>query len=309
VELRPGYTKAYQNLAKLYFRWVGEGRLLEGVRHLAAAGGGRTPEVLHRFVLALVEFTRRDAYEDFYGRGHRLKNLLAILESRISRLQRRMAGGEGTPAEHTAEVSSLGRGVAEATGELRAYLDVIRPTAAAPQPVDLNATVLAVAARLREGLAPGGRLNVDLAADVPRVSGAPGALDEAVMNLARNAVEAVGAHGTVALTTCFDPARVEALVAVEDSGPGILPDIRRELFRPGFTTKPGGSGLGLVLVQRAVQDSGGTVAVDRADLGGARFLVRIPAVEGAGGVAGRGLSERPVSLRDTNSLFADELTR
>jgi signal transduction histidine kinase len=66
-------------------------------------------------------------------------------------------------------------------------------------------------------------------------------------------------------------------VRVSDEGPGIPAEIRDRLFDPFFTTKPGGNGLGLAVVHRAIEAHGGLVFFDSAGrLGGTRFTVIIP---------------------------------
>lgn len=74
----------------------------------------------------------------------------------------------------------------------------------------------------------------------------------------------------------------ELLLRVADNGPGVAAEAAEEIFRRGWSTKPGtatparGRGLGLALVQQAVRRNGGTVTLDRAAEGGARFTVRLP---------------------------------
>jgi signal transduction histidine kinase len=67
---------------------------------------------------------------------------------------------------------------------------------------------------------------------------------------------------------------------VEDTGPGIPRDIRERIFEPFFTTKPSGSGLGLSIVNAIVTQHAGSIAVDEAPGGGARFVVTLPAMRG-----------------------------
>ncbi|MGW8397839.1 sensor histidine kinase [Streptomyces lydicus] len=105
-------------------------------------------------------------------------------------------------------------------------------------------------------------------------------------NLLDNAIEAA-APGPEHLPP--EPARVrvtaraaggELLLRVADNGPGVAADAAEEIFRRGWTTKQSttghGHGLGLALVQQAVRRNGGTVALDPAPEGGARFTVRLP---------------------------------
>ena len=68
----------------------------------------------------------------------------------------------------------------------------------------------------------------------------------------------------------------EVRIAVTDSGPGVDPESSRRIFDPFYTTKEGGSGLGLALVHRAVEAHGGAVLVERGRSGGARFVILLP---------------------------------
>ena len=65
-------------------------------------------------------------------------------------------------------------------------------------------------------------------------------------------------------------------ILVDDSGPGVPPEIRERIFEPFFTTKAEGSGLGLPIVHAIVTQHGGTIGVEEAPEGGARFALRIP---------------------------------
>jgi signal transduction histidine kinase len=67
-----------------------------------------------------------------------------------------------------------------------------------------------------------------------------------------------------------------ATIAVDDSGPGIAPDIRDQLFEALATTKRDGLGLGLSMSRSIVQAHGGTIHVETSPLGGARFIVTLP---------------------------------
>jgi two-component system NtrC family sensor kinase len=110
-----------------------------------------------------------------------------------------------------------------------------------------------------------------------------GELRQAVVNLALNAMEAMGEGGTLVIETrtCDGGRAVE--IAVEDSGPGIAPENLRKIFDPFFTTKEKGTGLGLSVVYGIVQRHGGRIEVESQPGHGARFVIRLPALETAGG--------------------------
>jgi signal transduction histidine kinase len=96
------------------------------------------------------------------------------------------------------------------------------------------------------------------------------------MNLGLNALAAVREGGwiRVACRAGDDPESVEILV--DDSGQGVPPEIRERIFEPFFTTKAEGSGLGLPIVHAIVTQHGGTITVEDAPEGGARFALRVP---------------------------------
>jgi len=108
----------------------------------------------------------------------------------------------------------------------------------------------------------------------------PDLIRQVLWNLLRNAAQATTASGavgrTVGVSTRADGDGA-ALLAVQDTGPGIPPDDRARLFLPFFTTKRHGTGLGLATVHRIVDAHGGSVSVESEPGEGARFTVRLPA--------------------------------
>lgn len=81
----------------------------------------------------------------------------------------------------------------------------------------------------------------------------------------------------VQLATVYDPDKMLVTILIDDNGPGIPKNRRSTLFRPFYSEKKGrGTGLGLSVVHKVVQEHGGTVAVENSPLGGARFVVTLP---------------------------------
>ena len=122
------------------------------------------------------------------------------------------------------------------------------------------------------------------AENVPRISGDPLLLQQALLNILINAEHAIAATG--------QPGRIEATVApgnggkvvrltIDDSGPGIPIEILPKIFDPFFTTKDvgQGTGLGLAITYGIVQEHGGTVHAANLPSGGARFMIELPAHE------------------------------
>jgi len=106
-------------------------------------------------------------------------------------------------------------------------------------------------------------------------------LRQAFSNLLRNAVEAcqgAGVTPNIHVEGALDAAQGVARVTVLDNGPGIPPDAREKIFRPFFTTKKTGTGLGLALVQKIVVTHNGRVLATTSPAGGASFQVTLPLV-------------------------------
>jgi signal transduction histidine kinase len=100
-------------------------------------------------------------------------------------------------------------------------------------------------------------------------------LKQAVLNLVLNALQATGPRGRVVIRTWADPRGFA--VAVGDDGEGMAPEIRDKAFKPFFTTREGGTGLGLPLVRRIVEQHGGTVEVTSAPGEGTTVTLLLPA--------------------------------
>ncbi|HEX6203293.1 MAG TPA: ATP-binding protein [Thermoanaerobaculia bacterium] len=99
-------------------------------------------------------------------------------------------------------------------------------------------------------------------------------LEQALVNVVRNALEAIGEDGRLDLTLAADgPATV---VVVADSGPGIAPEVRDRLFVPFSSTKPNGRGLGLTLIREVLDSHGAEYSLDDRPEGGAAFRIALP---------------------------------
>lgn len=114
-------------------------------------------------------------------------------------------------------------------------------------------------------------------AELPLVSADPNKLKQVVINLLMNAAQAMDGKGTITVRTTAGNGTVE--LAVVDTGPGIPPEIREQVFDPFFSTKPDGegTGLGLYLCHTIVREHGGAILVEDAPGGGALVRVRLPA--------------------------------
>ncbi len=99
-------------------------------------------------------------------------------------------------------------------------------------------------------------------------------LSGALLNLLINAGQAMDGMGCIEVRARVRGRRYE--IAVHDHGPGMSDDVRREVFRPFFTTKSRGTGLGLPRVKQVVEGHGGSIEVDCPAGGGTRIVVKLP---------------------------------
>ena len=108
------------------------------------------------------------------------------------------------------------------------------------------------------------------------------------MHLLTNAEDAVHGRQRQEIEVTVEPSGDSLRVIVDDSGPGVPPDLRGKVFDPFYTTKPPdkASGLGLAMCQRIVSELGGRIWVEDSPLGGARFVVELPAEAGRNAVPG-----------------------
>ncbi len=121
------------------------------------------------------------------------------------------------------------------------------------------------------------RIESELADDIPQITGNANQLQQVLMNLMINAQHAIGDDGgTITLATFVRDESVT--ITVSDTGPGIPAEITAKIFEPFFTTKPAGqgTGLGLSVTYGIIKDHGGEITVERADTGGAKFVIVLP---------------------------------
>ena len=143
---------------------------------------------------------------------------------------------------------------------------------------DLNASVYEAIALGLVGVDEGNvEVIVKLARDLPPVFFDKIQIQQVMINLMRNAVEAMQGSARRQLTvTSFLPVPEMAEVVVADTGPGVNEEIRRNLFRPFTTTKEKGLGMGLAICRGIVESHGGRLWTEPNPGGGAQFRFRVP---------------------------------
>lgn len=122
--------------------------------------------------------------------------------------------------------------------------------------------------------ATGVKVESHLDASLPPINGDEGQLWQAVLNLVRNAIEAMPDGGTLTVRTAR--ARSGIALTIADTGKGMAVEDREQIFKPFFSTKPSGTGLGLPLVQQVVAEHGGTIRCESTPDQGTTFIIELP---------------------------------
>ncbi|TCP55610.1 signal transduction histidine kinase [Tumebacillus sp. BK434] len=156
------------------------------------------------------------------------------------------------------------------------YLNVSRISGGMLEEVELGELLQNTCALLQsEANLRGIALTLDLPADSLRLTLEPGGLKQVLINLARNAMEAIGeSSGTV--TLALEDRGNTVCLKVKDTGPGIHARDLPRIFNPFYTTKATGTGLGLAISKRIIEEQGGSLAVQTEEGKGTTFFLHLP---------------------------------
>jgi len=210
------------------------------------------------------------------GLAHEIRNTLNAMHSQIGLLRKQLAAGAGPACQRTGQ---LERAVAELEQLVNDFLTFARPAKDRLEDVDLGCLIRGVldfaALDLEQGRV---KVVTELAPALPPVYADAGKLRRALLNLIINARQAMPDGGT--LTVRAEPSgRGEVGIEVRDTGCGIPEEDRPRIFQTFFSTKPEGTGLGLAVVKRTVEDCGGRVAFDSEVGRGTSFRLLLPTAE------------------------------
>ena len=148
--------------------------------------------------------------------------------------------------------------------------------------MDANKIVRDVLDLVREQVEEAGvALSMELDEAAPMIPIDYDGLHQAVLNLVSNAIDAVSVgSGEIHVTTSYDAAERRVKILVADNGPGVTPDLRDKIFEPFHSTKGrGGTGLGLAVARKNINELGGTIELLDQPAGGCHFLIKIPTAD------------------------------
>lgn len=234
--------------------------------------------------------------------SHEVRNPLGSISLNAELLEDEL---QALPEDRRAEAAGLLAAIRSQVDVLSAVTEEYLRFARLPRP-KLEATAVAplvedLSEFVRGELqARGVHLIVDVPNGLPAILLDPGQIRQALLNLVRNAAEAMPEGGTITLRVkaisnfefrisnsaihnpCLPDRQAQSaiVIAVDDTGPGIPPENLDRIFEPFFSTKDGGTGLGLAIARQIATDHGGTLTCENMPGGGAGFRLTLPLPDG-----------------------------
>jgi two-component system, LuxR family, sensor kinase FixL len=212
------------------------------------------------------------------GIAHEVNQPLTAISTYAAACRRLSQAGRLQGAELTATLDKIGRQAERAGQVIRGLRAMLRKRDEVREPVDCNRLVRDVVRLIEFDVRQSGfRLSLSLAAGLPLVLADGVQVQQVILNLVRNALDAMLERRTgdaIEIGTSADEHFVR--IAVRDRGPGLSPEALQRLYEPFFTTKPQGIGLGLSICKTILVAHGGDLAGSNRDDGGAEFCVTLP---------------------------------
>jgi len=250
--------------------------LLRGARLTPGAQGGCV--VVFDDITHLAQAQRSAAWAAAARRlAHEIRNPLTPIQLSAERLQSKLAGKLAG-----ADADMLGRStrtIVNQVAALKSMVDAFSQYARTPEPsmreLDLNALTREVLTLYESSLGPS--VHLELATELPRIVGDAAQLGQVIHNLLQNAQDALADIPDPRVTIATAVVGGAVQLTVTDNGSGFPEHMTQRVFEPYVTSKPKGTGLGLVIVKKIVEEHGGEVTVVNVTPRGARVTVKFPA--------------------------------
>jgi signal transduction histidine kinase len=211
------------------------------------------------------------------GLAHEIRNPLGIIKGSAEMLNRKLVSADPLSSELAGYISGE---VNRLNALVARFLDFARPLRLERRPVDVAPIIeRALKSALEQYPNAPVRIERNFHPDAPRPALDEGMAEQVFLNLAVNAIEAMGEAGgtfTVSISPAESDGRAGAEIEFRDTGPGVPETMREQIFNPFVTTKKTGVGLGLSIVSKIVDEHSGTIRLDRPAAGGACFRLFFP---------------------------------
>ena len=251
--------------------------LLRGSRLPEASGGGDV--VVFDDVTRLIAAQRSAAWGEVARRlAHEIKNPLTPIQLSAERLQFKLAdklsnGDADMLARGTQTIINQVQALKRMVDDFRDYARLPAPEVA---PLDLNGLIGEVLGLYESSSAA---IETRLAGDLPAILGDATQLRQIIHNLLRNAEDALEGRDDASILIQTEQLGRCARLIIADNGPGFPVELLPRIFEPYVTTKARGTGLGLPIVKKIVEEHLGTIEISNAPEGGARIDIRLPLVK------------------------------
>ena len=203
--------------------------------------------------------------------AHDIRNVLTPLAIELT------LADQDDPAGRAESLEAMRRQVDSLALLTHRLLALAKPATVERVPLDLCDFLTRIAGLVRSQAAlENVRIVTSVRPRLPAVQADAVQMDQVLVNLVLNAIQAMRATDGGTLTLTLDTHGGGVRVRVRDTGPGIPSHSRRRLFDPFFTTRPDGAGLGLFSCRRIIEAHGGTLGIRNAPGGGAQFSVWLP---------------------------------
>ncbi len=205
--------------------------------------------------------------------AHEIRNPVAAIGAGVEYLTRSV--GPGSPEYEG--VQMVKNEIKRVNRIIEDILFMARPLSLNLSREDLTAIIAGVLQRFRPVLdSQGIAVQFDPPPDLPPLKVDRQRMEQVFGNLVANAIQAMPDGGRLTIQTEPVPADQGVTVTILDTGPGIPPEARPRIFEPFFTTRTKGTGLGLPVARRIVEEHGGTIRVESGTNQGARFVIHLP---------------------------------
>jgi PAS domain S-box-containing protein len=210
------------------------------------------------------------------GVAHEIGNPLNSLNIHLQLIQRRLRRAPASIRDSIEELLEVAAAeIQRLDSIIHQFLQAIRPTTPSFEQHDLNEIVEESVGFLRREIEDRDVLvETDLAVGLPRVEVDRDQIKQAFYNIIKNAFQAMKTGGILHIRSWRDDNFVS--VAFTDTGGGLSPENMSKLYRPYFTTKPAGTGLGLLIVRRIVREHGGEIEIESNEGKGVRVTMHLP---------------------------------
>ncbi len=210
--------------------------------------------------------------------AHEIKNPLTPMKLNLQHLERQLKANPQNFEELKPKIEAIASNMIEQIESLSKiasdFSKFAQPSAKEYEPVELNELLKAVT----ELYTPDKNLQIDsslYSADL-WVNGAKDELRRVLINLIKNAIEAVQEHGSITLTSDISANATMAILTIEDTGEGIPEENRDQIFVPNFSTKSSGTGLGLAIAKKIIEEHNGEIHFNSEPGKGTAFIIQLP---------------------------------